>query len=313
MCSSDLINAGSLFADGGSISISAPLTTIAGGALQANDGSINLFGTSTTITAGTLQATHGTLRIGDANTTTTAISGGDLQANGGTLALSGSTSVSVSGANLSATTTTNANDSINRGSITIQGGSVSIGGTTARTILRAGDAANPTGAESSAASLTLLDGGTAWSDGSSNLTISGGTGKTVSITARPTTTRTTSCLSPSCLGSPVIYGGSTLTIANSPEANGTYTNPTYLESQRAGTPNLSLFNKGTNEVVELSAAEVSNLGYHAGDELIFSIQSADGTFFTGDPSRNPDLLAHAKVSGAPFSYRTDFEIGRAHV
>jgi hypothetical protein len=85
-----------------------------------------------------------------------------------------------------------------------------------------------------------------------------------------------------------------------------YANPTYLKSKSL-TPDVFLFNRGTSEVVTLAAPTLATLGDASLDELIFYINSNDGRFYTGDPSRNSDGFAHANVTGSPFSYTVSFE------
>ena len=108
------------------------------------------------------------------------------------------------------------------------------------------------------------------------------------------------------VGDKVLYGGSTLTITNSTSAVGSYSNPTYLQSKSMD-PNRYLFERGTNEVVALTASDVSSLGYSTGDELVFFIESMDGTFYSGSASRNSDGYAHAIVAGVPYSCVVSFE------
>ena len=61
------------------------------------------------------------------------------------------------------------------------------------------------------------------------------------------------------VGDKVLYGGSALTITNSSSAVGMYLNPTYLQSLSMD-PDRFLFNRGTDQSVALSAADVSSLG-----------------------------------------------------
>jgi len=107
-------------------------------------------------------------------------------------------------------------------------------------------------------------------------------------------------------GSPVSYGEGPLEIINDPDARGFYLNPTYLDSKR-DTSDLFLFNRGTSETVLLSPIDLADLGYSPMDELVFYILSDEGTFYTGNRSRNFDGFAHSKVIGSTFNYHVSFE------
>jgi len=107
-------------------------------------------------------------------------------------------------------------------------------------------------------------------------------------------------------GSPVNYGEGPLEINNDPGAGGFFLNPTYLDSKR-DTSDLFLFNRGTSETVLLSPIDLADLGYNPMDELVFYILSDEGTFYTGNPSRNFDGFAHANVTGSNFNYYVSFE------
>ncbi|MFZ0407066.1 MAG: filamentous hemagglutinin N-terminal domain-containing protein, partial [Cyanobium sp.] len=102
------------------------------------------------------------------------ISGGSLTANGGNVQLQGSSSVSIAAGTVSAL-----NSPTKNGSINIQGGAITIGAKSGRTILRAGNAAGLSPDETTASNFTLLDAGTA-STGSP-ITLQGGENQAIQI------------------------------------------------------------------------------------------------------------------------------------
>ncbi|KQC05701.1 MAG: hypothetical protein APR53_02030 [Methanoculleus sp. SDB] len=68
-----------------------------------------------------------------------------------------------------------------------------------------------------------------------------------------------------------------------------YTNPFRLDSPIS----ISMGDKSTNPGTTFSLGTFS-----AGTELIFAIESDDGTFYTGPASRNSDNYIHADVTGS---------------
>lgn len=108
-------------------------------------------------------------------------------------------------------------------------------------------------------------------------------------------------------GSPVYYGGGQLEIVNDPGAESFFLNPTYLDS-KSDASDLFLFNRSTSETVLLSPIDLADLGYSPMDELVFYILSDEGTFYTGNSSRNFDSFAHARVAESGLnSYYISFE------
>ncbi|MFN6338111.1 MAG: filamentous hemagglutinin N-terminal domain-containing protein, partial [Cyanobacteriota bacterium] len=112
------------------------------------------------------------------SSSTTIDSGSRLQADGRSIFINSQHSGSISGAHIQAINT-GFGSLLQKGSIFIQGGDISIGSDHGRTTLLAGDAPSLTGSEATAANLTLLDGGSRNFGGS--IWVKGGDNKTIQI------------------------------------------------------------------------------------------------------------------------------------